>query len=329
MTEAAASRVPAAPEASTGAGRLDDLMLAMDVVDTLRHQDTLVARELDGERREADLVERLRRLYKSQGIAVPDRVLLEGVRSLEEARFAYAPPPPGLSRTLAELWVGRHRLYRALLGLLALAVVGAGLYYAGVVRPRQERIEAARIAGEQERRELSELLPRALETGHREVLDEARVDEARARADQILGDGRSALARRDREGAQRAVSDLEELRAQLRREYTLRIVSRPGEPTGVWRIPARNRNARNYYVVVEAVSPDNRLVELPVTSEEDGRTAVVSRWGQRVSEATFESVRRDKDDDGIVQRNQLGEKRRGQLDVDYAIPVENGAILRW
>jgi hypothetical protein len=106
-------------------------MLAMDVVDTLRHQDNLVARELDGERREADLLERLRRIYRSQGIAVPDRVLLEGVRSLEETRFVYRRPPPGLSRTLAELWVGRRRVYRTLLSLLFFAIVGAGLYYAG------------------------------------------------------------------------------------------------------------------------------------------------------------------------------------------------------
>jgi hypothetical protein len=325
MAEAAISPALAAP----GGGRLDDLMLAMDVVDTLRHQEGLVSRELDGERREADLLERLRRIYRSQGIEVPDRVLKEGVRALEEQRFVYTPPPPSLSRTLAELWVGRRRVYRAIGLLLVLAIAGAGFYYAGVVRPAQQREEAARAAAESQARELSTLLPQALETGHREVTAEARVDEARERADQILADGRSALERRDREGARQAVTDLEELRASLRREYALRIVSRPGEPTGVWRNPARNRAARNTYVVVEAVAPDGRPVELPVTSEEDGRTAVVSKWAQRVPEETFEAVRRDKDDDGIVQRNRLGTKRRGYLEVEYAMPVSSGAILRW
>lgn len=318
---------PAAP--AGGEGRLDDLMLAMDVVDTLRHQETLVSRELDGERREADLLERLRRIYAGQGIAVPDRVLREGVRALEEQRFAYTPPPPGLARTLAELWVGRQRVYRTAISLVFLALIGAGLYYAGVVRPAQQRAEAARAVAEAETRELSTLLPQALETGRREVAAEARVDEARERADQIFADGRSALERRDREGARRAVSDLEELRAALRREYAIRIVSRPGEPTGVWRNPARNRAARNFYVVVEAVTPDGRLVELPVTSEEDGRAHVVSKWGQRVPEATFDAVRRDKDDDGIVQANRLGTKPRGALEVEWAMPVANGAILRW
>ncbi len=325
MAEAAAAPRPAAP----GEGRLDDLMLAMDVVDTLRHQDNLVTRELDGERREADLIERLRRIYAGQGIAVPDRVLREGVRALEEHRFAYAPPAPSFKRTLATLWVGRRRVYRAVATLLVLLLAGAGFYYAGVVRPAQEREAAARVAAEQGARELSTLLPQALEAGHREVLAEARVDEARERAGQILADGRAALERRDRAGARQAVSDLEELRAQLRREYAIRIVARPGEPTGIWRNPARNRAARNFYLVVEAVAPDGRLVELPITSEEDGRTASVSKWGQRVPDSTYEAVRRDKDDDGVIQRTRLGAKPRGALEVEWAMPVETGAILRW
>jgi hypothetical protein len=42
-------------------------MLAMDVVDTLRHRERLVERELNEEVREEQLIDRLRTLYKSQG----------------------------------------------------------------------------------------------------------------------------------------------------------------------------------------------------------------------------------------------------------------------
>jgi hypothetical protein len=52
-----------------------------------------------------------------------------------------------------------------------------------------------------------------------------------------------------------------------------------------------------------------------VQSEENGRTETVSRWGVRVSQAIFEEVGRDKNDDGIIQRNILGEKRRGQMET--------------
>jgi hypothetical protein len=339
MAEAALAPAAAQTEAAP-ARNLDELMLAMDVVDTLRHQDTLVSRELDEDRRDAELLERLRRIYKSQGIAVPDEVLREGVQALKERRFVYTPPLPGLSRTLATLWVERGRHGRRLLALIVLIVGGWAAYQFGVVRPAERRAEqarleerqradAARAQAERERRQVSELLPRALEQGHREVLDEAKVPEARQRADRILGDGRGALARNDAAGARAAIADLESLRSLLRQEYALRIVSRPREPSAVWRVPGRNPNARNYYLIVEAVAPDGRLVSVPVTSEEDGRTDTVSRFGVRVGEEVFDQVRRDKNQDGIVQRNLVGEKRRGELVVDYRMPVMGGAILTW
>src|SRR5919206_1038490 len=98
--------------------RLDDLMLAMDVVDTLRHREDWVARELDESAREAALVERLRHIYEGQGIPVSDRVLREGVRALQQSRFVYTPPKPGLATTLARIWVSRALIGKGLLAIL-------------------------------------------------------------------------------------------------------------------------------------------------------------------------------------------------------------------
>ena len=53
-----------------GRGKLDELMLAMDVVDTLRHREDLVARELDDAGKQEKLLENLRRIYREQGIEV-------------------------------------------------------------------------------------------------------------------------------------------------------------------------------------------------------------------------------------------------------------------
>jgi hypothetical protein len=106
-------------------------------------------------------------------------------------------------------------------------------------------------------------------------------------------------------------------------------VSRPGEQSGVWRFPEDNRSARNYYLIVEAIGPDGRALRLPITSEEDGRTRVVSEWGLRVDEDTFNRVAADKQDDGIIQDNILGAKRRGELDVDYSVAATGAAITEW
>jgi hypothetical protein len=294
----------------------------MDVVDTLRHRDDFVARELDDERRAADLIERLRRIYAGQGIAVPDRILQEGVNALKENRFVYDPPRPGLARTLATLWVRRARWGKAVAGLALAVLAGWAVWQVAVVGPTRRAEERTRI-------ELAQTLPEGLARTHGEVMREAQVAEPRQRADALLADGRAALARADADGARKALAGLEGLKAELLREYSLRIVSRPGEASGVWRIPGRNPNARNYYVIVEAVAPDGRKLALPVANEETGQTDTVDRWAVRVTPETFEAVRRDKNDDGIVQRNRLGEKRRGRLDVEWATPVPGGAITRW
>jgi hypothetical protein len=315
------------PASVRGPHNLDELMLAMDVVDTLRHQEILVTRELDETRREADLIDRLRQLYRGQGIEVPDRVLQEGVQALKESRFVYTPPPPGLSTTLAKLWVARDKAGKALLGLILALGLGWAGYEFGVARPAEQRAEQARIEAERNRLDLAERLPKALDQGHAEVVAEARVDAARTRADQILADGRAALARGDAAGARQAIANLEALRADLRREYALRIVAR-GD-TGVTRVPDRNRSARNLYIVVEPVAPDGRTLSIPVTNEETGRTETVSRFGVRVGRDVFEQVRRDKNDDGIIQRNRLGEKRRGYLEPEWLMPVLGGLITAW
>src|SRR5258705_7195705 len=99
-------------ESSAAAGKpaaasLDDLMLAMDVVDTLRHRERLVERELNDDVRDEQLIERLRALYKSQGIDVPDKILADGVTALKESRFVYTPPVPSFAHRLATIWVKR------------------------------------------------------------------------------------------------------------------------------------------------------------------------------------------------------------------------------
>ena len=133
------------PQQASSAPPIDDLMLAMDVVDTLRHNQDLVARELDETRHEAALIDRLREIYRSQGIAVSDIVLQEGVQALKERRFAYSPPQPGWRTSLAHLWVSRRRFGKALLAAAAAAAVAWAVYRFGMVGPERRRAEAQRI----------------------------------------------------------------------------------------------------------------------------------------------------------------------------------------
>jgi hypothetical protein len=301
---------------------LDDIMIAMDVVDTLRHREDLVRRELNEEGRESELIERLRQIYRDQGIEVPDRVLADGVKALKDSRFVYTPPPASWKRSLFTLWAGRD-VYgkRAGLALAALVAVGVG-YYTLVTRP-------ARLEAERTRIEVTETLPKALRHAYAEVVAVAGDDAAKQKASALLADGEAAIARGDRAEMAKTSAALAALRDDLRREYTLTIVSRPGEPSGVWRRPPGNSQARNYYLIVEPIAPDGRPVSIVVRNEETGAGETVSKLGVRVPQNVYEAVAQDKRDDGIIQRNRFGVKRRGTLAVDYLMPFENGTITKW
>ena len=136
---------------------LSEVMLAMDVVDTLRHQRSLVERELQSEDREADLIEKLRKIYTDQGLEVSDEVIAEGVKAMREERFAYHPPPGGLKTTLARMYVNRGRwAKRSMWLLVAVAAVWAGYRYLLVMPAERGRSRLAQelktqVSGQQER----------------------------------------------------------------------------------------------------------------------------------------------------------------------------------
>jgi hypothetical protein len=301
--------------------KLDDVMMAMDVVDTLRHRDRLIEKELNEEARDEQLVTRLRGLYKSQGLDVPDSVIAEGVKALKESRFVYTPPKPGFGRWLAYAWVKRFRIGQWAGISLAILGLALGSYYAGVVRPERLRREAARI-------ELTRTLPHNLETAHQAILTEAQVPEARQRADSLLAEGRSALARGNAPAARAALGSLDDLSNTLRQEYTLRIAGRPGDQTGFYREnPAFQ--GRAYFVTVNAIDRSAKPVKLPIRNDETNQVDTVSQFAVRVPPETFEAVKRDKSRNGIVQNAELAEKRRGYIDPNYLMPVLPGRITRW
>jgi Family of unknown function (DUF6384) len=301
---------------------LDDVMIAMDVVDTLRHGEDVVRRELNEEGRETELIARLRQIYRDQGIEVTDHVLAEGVKALKDSRFVYTPPPASWKRTLLTLWARRETHGKRLgLALAVLVAVFSG-YYVLVSRP-------ARLSEERTRIEITQTLPKALRQAHADVIAVANDDAAKQRAAALLADGERAVRSGDRAAMTKTSTELNALRDELTREYTLTIVSRPGESSGVWRRPPRGNQARNYYLIVEPLAPDGRQVSIPVRNEETGAVETVAKFGVRVPQTTFEAVAQDKRDDGIIQKNRFGVKRRGMLAVDYQMPFDGGFITKW
>ncbi len=381
----ASDRTAPRPAGAAADAPLDDLMLAMDVVDTLRHDMRIAERELGDDTRRATLKKRLKEIYASQGIAVPDPIIDEGVRALEEDRFVYKGNRGGFQAALALVYVERGRWFRRTAFLVAFLAAAVAAWYVGIERPRLAGIEAARVAVEQTRARIDELRvtiatgtqdPLILEQADRDIeaglaaLKAGDVEAARAAADRLqgvldrvrevstvlparldrvraaiagetsdaavlaevdrqLGVARAGLATADAATARASAEALERLLADLRQVYTLRIVQGQNRQSGVWRIPDLNPDARNYYLIVEAIGGDGKPVALPITNEETKTTAVVTSWGVRVPERIFNQVRADKTDNGIVDDDIVGEKTRGAISPEWRIPVIGGAITEW
>ena len=301
---------------------LDEVMLAMDVVDTLRHRQDLVERELLGDAREKQLLDRLRDIYHQQGIEVTDEVLRAGVKALAESRFAYTPPKPSFTTTLARAYVSRKKWGPASLAILLVLVVGLGGYFFAWQPFQAAQAEAARI-------ELSEGLPGQMDALYQTIYEETKVQQAVTQADALRTRGKALAVEGNRPAALQAIADMTALRDRLRAQYTLKIVSKEGERSAFWRVPDTNRDATNYYLIVQAIGTDGTALTLPVTSEETGLTENVATWGVRVPENTYRAVENDKRDDGIIERSTLGIKDYGFLEPDYVFPVLGGAVTKW
>ena len=293
---------------------LEELMVAMDVVDTLRHQQDLAERELDSEARRERFMARLKELYKAQGIDVPDHVLEQGIDALEQERFEYTPVEPSWRTKLAHIWVSRGRWGKPVgfFGLLCCLLLS--IYVFVEVLPERKR-----------RAQLPELITTQLSNIEDVAKNSLVIEKAQAQVD-------SAQIAINSDDYARAFSISDQLAltlAKLETQYRVQVVSRANEQSGIWRVPPNNERVKNYYLIVEAVDDFNKVREVDILNQENNTQKKVNKWGLRVSESVFYRIAADKNDDGIIQNNQVGEKKRGYLVPSFTIDTTGATITEW
>ncbi len=133
------------------------------------------------------------------------------------------------------------------------------------------------------------------------------------------------------EGFRESTNALKELEANLNQEYRLIIAG------GKWRYPKNKPNdesAKNYYILVEAKDKNGKLLTKKIRNEETNTVEDVTKWGELVPKAVYERVKRDKEDNGVINDYLFGIKKRGYLTEEIIFKgVENnqqrGQITRW
>ena len=291
----------------------------MDVVDTLRHETKLLERDLSVEDREAQLIERLREIYKAQGIEVPDSILRDGVRALDDHRFSYVPQKDGV---FAKAYINRGKWGKPLILIIGIIGMAFGVNYAAFEAPKN-------AAANRLERQLKIEIPRSLETSRDEAISVAKTADIQQRINALYNDGLAAAKAGDGDEAKRIDQALTTLSTDLNQAYTLRIVSRPDEMSGAWRYSADNTDIKNYYLIVEGLDASGKPAKVNITSEEDQTSKRTTIWGVRVPEDVFNRVAADKKDDQIIQNAVIGSKKRGYLQPEYTIETSGGLILEW
>jgi len=295
--------------------RFDDAIVAMDIVDAIRRDPALAAGDA------AAQADNLRRHYRGAGIAITDAAIATGLAAVNDNRFGHVPRTRGPRAALARLYIERRRLQPAATALALLVVLGVGGYFLAH-RPYLEAV--ARHA----RGELRETSPAQMQALYRTIHEETKVQQAETEAVTIRDRGQAAAKAGNRAAAEQAIIDLTNLRDTLRAEYQLKIVDRD-DKWGFWTFPQSNSEATNYYLVVQAVDANGRILTLPIRDENTGRTERVSSWGVRVPEEVYRAVEADKDDDQVIEHNLLAIKEFGFIDPSYLVQTLGGQVTRW
>ena len=185
----------------------------------------------------------------------------------------------------------------------------------------------ARLGAAQEKQALAEAIAKGLESAKGRLAGIRLSSAAEAAIDPLRQRVQAALGQDQPEAAAAPLRDLLWMATRAQQRYRLRIVQRPR--TGLWRAATAAPGGRNYYILVEPVASDGRVLAIDVRNEENGKTERVRQFGVRVPKAVFDQISADKRDNGIVDRDVFGEKRQGDLEPTYQYPVAGGWITAW
>ena len=296
-----------------------EVLRVMDAAQVI-HERQAALREHEELDREATIRD-IQIMYEELGDLVDTRVIEKALDEYMAQRYAFTPPPAGLGKQLALLyircgWVTKRVLLPAA-GVAAL--VWGGFAGADLMERRALERDAERVRVEVAR---VEALEPEISGLHAAVLTEAIEELARERAAVLRRSADAQLAARDLDGLEETARSYRQLQRQVGSEYEIVIVG------GVWRFHTELDGVRNYYLRVQAIAADGSKVPVVIRNEEDGTTAEVTEWAERVPQELYDRVGADKQDNGIIDDDDFGFKRRGFVTAERNYE-DLGQITEW
>lgn len=331
---------------------MHDMLRIMDVASALRRERETAEAVLDVATAKQKLRERLLATAAAAGEPVTAAEVDAAIEQYFRQQHEYRDPPAGWGRFWASAWVMR-RILLLVGGVLVGGTVGILLLVSTMAnsfspppKPQPKTLPkpaattpAPKVdspvpvpvapvredAASQPDTALAALWAQFQQDGAAAAVLAEDAD-ARQRVQRLRDRGAAAQAAGSLAQLRTAASELGTLVARLGEEYTVQIVSRPGEKSGVDRYDNRGRLS-GYYLIVEAVAPDGRLLPRAIKNAETQRTETVTKWGELVGTATWERVVADKQADGVIDDAYFAHKNRGIYE-EKTVLQEDGKPLR-
>jgi hypothetical protein len=325
----------ASPSGPLADASMHDMLRIMDVASTLRRERENAEAQLDAETAKLRLRERLLATAAAAGEAVTPAEVDAAIARYFATQHVYEDPPKGWGSFWAHVWVTRAS-WLTLLVVFALvtwlcswlvetvqdaprhgapppppAATAPAATSPSVASPGATALESAWVEFEKVQATAAAI---------------AADDDAKSRVQGIGATGKLAHDTADLTGLRIARQTLDDLLQRLREEFTVRIVDRPGERSGIDRY--QGGKLSGYYLIVEARTTDGRTLARTITNAETGRTAKVSKWGERVDETVWRRIGGDKQSDGILDETLFAKKERGVHDEVVVLDGGTGKPLR-
>ena len=134
-----------------------------------------------------------------------------------------------------------------------------------------------------------------------------------------------AVTRDELAKADPALAALIMMKNQIPLNYTLYLLSIPGEKTFVVKDDVRDASVKHHYLIVQATNEHGAQVPVDIHDSELATDMVASRFGIEVSAETFEQAQSGERDSLLL----VGKKSPGTVSTVFALPVLDGRISRW
>ena len=136
----------------------------------------------------------------------------------------------------------------------------------------------------------------------------------------------------DPQGLESVRDVLARLEGKLREEYAITVVTvevKGRKQNAILRYAPKNEGGQvsGYYLFVQARRADGTVIPERIRNAEKDVYEEVTTWAERVPEAVFERLKKDKQADGILNETAFGMKKRGFLEEEITMPGGDGKPL--